>query len=130
MQNGETRAQKHLRISQQFLDAADEPFEEGDIIQTSEKLWGATVHAVKYLCIRRRWRHNNYTYLRNAIKSLGEETGETTLTRDFSVAQGNHINFYEDFMTAEAADEHRQVVRELVVKVLAAANSPLPKNDA
>jgi hypothetical protein len=37
------------------------------------------------------------------------------------VAQGNHINFYDDFMTAEAVDEDRHTVRELIEKILAAA---------
>ena len=102
MQNGETQTQKHLRITHQFLDTADELFEKGDIIQTSEKLWGATVHAVKVLCISRKWRHDKYAFQWNAIKLLAAEMGEPTLTRDFKVAQGNHINFYDDFMTARS----------------------------
>lgn len=121
MQNKVGQAQKHLRITHQFLDAADRLFDEGDIIQTSEKLWGATVHAVKVLCIQRGWRHNKYAFQWEAVKELASELGEPTLTRDFKVAQGNHINFYDDFMTAEAVDEDKTTVRELVAKILTAA---------
>ena len=121
MQSLETQAQKHLRITLNFLEASDELFEQGDIIQTSEKLWGATVHAEKVLCISRRWRHNKYALQWEAIKRLAARTGDDSLTLSFRVAQGNHINFYDDFMTAEAVDEDRHTVRELIEKILAAA---------
>ena len=121
MQDRETQAEKHLRITTQFLDAADELFDKGDIIQTSEKLWGATVHAVTVLCIRRGWRHNRYAFQTDAVKRLSEETGDPTLPPYFRVAQGNHINFYDDFMTAEAVDDDRRTVRELIGRILAAA---------
>ena len=104
-----------------FFEASDELFEQGDIIQTSEKLWGATVHAEKVLCISRRWRHNKYALQWEAIKRLAARTGDDSLTLSFRVAQGNHINFYDDFMTAEAVDEDRHTVRELIEKILAAA---------
>ena len=122
MTSNETLAQKHLRISQQFLDAADRLFDEGDIIQTSEKLWGATVHAVKVLCIQRGWRHNKYALQLEAVRRVATDTGDSTLPVYFRVAQGDHINFYDDFMTAEAVDEDRKIVRELVGKILAAAD--------
>ena len=62
MQDTETQEQKHVRIARHFLDAADKLFDEGDYVQTSEKLWGATSHALKLLCIRRRWRHGKYAH--------------------------------------------------------------------
>ena len=117
----EAQAQKHLRITRQFLDASDRLFDEGDIVQTSEKLWGATVHAVKVLCFRREWRHNRYAFLYDAVKRLSEEIGDPTLPPYFKVAQGNHVNFYDDFITSEAVDEDRQTVRELIGKILTAA---------
>ncbi len=73
----------------------------------------------------REWIHNKYALLRDAVKRLAEETGEPALARDFKVAQGNHINFYDDFMTAEAVDEDRETMRELIAKILAAAANPL-----
>ena len=121
MQDTETQQKKHVRIARQFLDAADKLFDEGDIIQTSEKLWGATNHAAKVLCLSRGWRHSKYAHLKEGVQRLAEEIGDSSLPLVFKVAQGNHINFYDDFMTAEAVDEDRRMVRALVEKLLAAA---------
>ena len=44
MQDTETQEETHVRIASHFLDAADKLFDEaGDYVQTSEKLWGATM---------------------------------------------------------------------------------------
>ena len=43
----EAQAQKHTRIARRFIDAADHYLVDGDVIQASEKLWGAASHAVK-----------------------------------------------------------------------------------
>ena len=87
MQDTETQEEKHVRIARHFLDAADKLFDEGDYVQTSEKLWGATVHAVKVLCHRRGWQHNKYAHLREAVGLLAKETGDASLPLSFRVAQ-------------------------------------------
>ena len=37
---------QHIQTAQDFLEAADREFEAGDILQGSEKMWGAASHAV------------------------------------------------------------------------------------
>ena len=126
MQDTETQEEKHVRIARHFLEAADKLFDEGDIVQTSEKLWGATSHALKLLCIRRRWRHGKYAHLREALQRLAEETQDNSLVTGFKIAYGNHLNFYTDAMEPEDVGTDRQIVRELVEKVLAAAGDDIP----
>ena len=121
MQNTETQQQKHTRIARQFLEAADRLFDEGDYVQTSEKLWGATSHAMKALCIRRRWRHGKYTHIREAVRRLAEETGDESIMGGYLIAHAHHLNFYTDAMEAEEVDPARPIVRRLVEKLLAAA---------
>ena len=38
---------RHEEISGRFLHHADEEFEKGDMLQASEKAWGAVAHYVK-----------------------------------------------------------------------------------
>ncbi len=47
MQDREAQAQKHTRIARNFLESADGFFEQGDFVQTSEKLWGRPVTPLK-----------------------------------------------------------------------------------
>lgn len=87
MQDIGTQIQKHARIAREFLEAADRYFEEGNIIQTSEKLWGATSHAAKALCIRRRWRHGKYPHIREAVRQFATETGDQSIMAGYLIAQ-------------------------------------------
>ena len=122
MQNRETQIQKHTQIARQFLDAADEFFEQGDIIQVSEKLWGATAHALKAVCIRRRWRHGKYAHLRDAMNRLTEETGNGSLIDGFNIAYSHHLNFYSDSMEDEDVGTARARIRRLVDDIMSAGH--------
>ncbi len=53
----ETHQEKHARLARQLLDQADHELMAGDLLQSSEKLWGATSHALKAFCESRGWRH-------------------------------------------------------------------------
>lgn len=127
MQNRETPSQKHARIARRFLDDADKYFDDGNIIQVSEKLWGAATHAAKALCIRRGWRHSKYAHIRDAIQRMTDETGDKSIIDGYLIAQSHHFNFYTDAMEPADADPARPRIRELVDKLLtAAAQNPPP----
>ena len=42
-----TTSVEHVRISDRFLGQAQSEFERGDLLQASEKAWGAVAHYVK-----------------------------------------------------------------------------------
>ena len=118
MQETETQQQKHTRIARQFLEAADRFFDDGDYVQTSEKLWGAASHSLKALCIRRHWRHGKYPHIREAAQRLTEETGDLIFTTGYGFAHGQHRNFYNDDLEPHDIDFERPFIREMVGKVL------------
>ena len=122
MQNRETQARKHVLIAREFLEAADRFFEEDDLVQVSEKLWGATAHAVKAVCFLRRWRHGKYAHLREAAQRISDEAGDSAIMGTFLLAYSHHLNFYTDAMDVEEVSPARQMVRELVDKLLTAAD--------
>jgi len=118
MQDRETQAQKHAGIARQFLDAADQFYDAEDYVQVSEKLWGATAHALKAACLRRRWRHGKYAHLQRAAERLAEEPGDRSIIGTFLLAHSHHLNFYTDAMEAEQVSPARAIVGELVEKLL------------
>lgn len=121
MPNQEDLTEKHTRIARRFIAAADRYLSEGDFVQTSEKLWGATAHAVKAFCVRRGWRHGKYSQLRRAMWRMTEETGDDFWVGGFKVAYDFHLNFYNDDMGLAVLEFNRLIVRELVDNLLAAA---------
>ena len=123
MQNQETQAQKHTRIARRFIESAARYLAEGDLIQASEKLWGATAHAIKVYCISRGWRHEKYARLRDAMQRLTEETGDSYWLKGFRVAYQNHLNFYNDDLPAPTIDDSLAIVRLLVDDLLLPAGA-------
>ena len=121
MPDQEDLAEKHTRIARRFITAADRYLAEGDLVQASEKLWGAVAHAVKVICIRREWRHGKYSHLRGAMQRMTEETGDDSWADGFKVAYELHLNFYNDTMRGAVLDFNRLIVRDLVQRLLAAA---------
>lgn len=109
----------NARIARKFLDDADREFAAGDLLQSSEKLWGAVSHALKALCRQRNWRHAKYAHRRDAAQRLSNDLNDPTIFAYFKIAQSCHANFYNDWMYAEDVDTNRAYIRELVDKILA-----------
>lgn len=112
-------AQEHARTERGFLNAADVEFAVGDVLQGSEKLWGAACHAIIALAQRRVWKYGSHYAMINAARNLAAETGEDFFLFGFKYAEKLHINFYHGFMDEPNLEEARQIVREFVNRVLA-----------
>ena len=94
--------QEHLEISQRFRDQGFAEIESGDLLQGSEKLWGAAAHAVKAVAEQRGWRHDSHRDLFSAVNRLASESGTPEFTRMFRVASELHVNFYEVTMGVDS----------------------------
>ena len=55
-----------VQTAQNFLVKSDAYFAEGDVLQGSEKLWGAASHAMIALAQQRGWRYGNHYAIRQA----------------------------------------------------------------
>ena len=89
---------KYAEISRRLIGQADEELSKGDLIQTSDKVWGAVAHAVKAVAEQRGWRHNNHSLLFAVVAQLSDETGRPDMRNMFRSAIAMHQNFYEAWM--------------------------------
>lgn len=87
---------QYLEISESLLQEADISLSEGNYIQASEKLWGASAHLVKAIAEKRGWKHDGHAELFKVIRRLVEETGDKELSSLFRIANQLHTNFYEN----------------------------------
>ena len=76
--------------------------EEGDLVQASEKGWGAAAQIVKAIAEERGWPHRHHRLLYDIVEDLVEETGDETLDNLFDHACRLHPNFYENWMRPRA----------------------------
>ncbi len=87
--------ERYEEISRHLLEQAQEELDKGDILQASDKVWGATAHAVKAVCQRMGWNHHAHNHLRAAASYISSELGRDDLRLAFGYLEALHANYYE-----------------------------------
>ena len=88
--------ENHREVSYTLLWQAVEEFEANDLLQASEKAWGAVAHYLKAEAKFRRWNNGSHADLKAIAEDIGYETDDSARTQDlFSYVERMHRNFYE-----------------------------------
>ena len=112
-----TRTQYHNDTGREFLASARAHLAAGDLLQASEKGWGAAAQMVKSAAEDRGWPHNGHRQLYVAIDRLADETGDPRLRDLFDSASALHANFYEGWMPRKMVERSLDRVAELVAQL-------------
>ena len=106
---------RHGEISARLLDHADEEFEKGDMIQASEKAWGAVAHYVKSVAKARGWPDGSHRDIADNARRLLNHTSDPDGNKDkFSHINMLHVNFYEEDMHPEEVERGIRHARALI----------------
>ena len=108
-----TRANYHVETADEFLAKAHAYLREGDLLQASEKGWGATARMVKAAAETRGWRHRSHGDLYRAVNRIAEETRTERIRILFRSASALHQNFYEGYMPEETVADSLKDVEEI-----------------
>jgi hypothetical protein len=114
----EMTVEEHLSTALQFLEHSGQEFAVGDVLQASEKLWGAASDAVIAVAKKRGWLATKDGHRKSEVGKLAQEYNEPSLTSGFSVAHKFHINFYRDFMEDDDVAWDRPIVERFVRRVV------------
>ena len=120
MQTNESTPEKHTRLAHQLLADAKREIAAGDLVQGSEKLWGATSQALKAYCASRGLPHSKYAHRRHALFDMAGRLNNPFIRTAFGVAESCHANFYNDWMEQEHLDSYVPDIEELVTIILRA----------
>ncbi len=112
-------ATKHVETARQFLADADREYEAGDILQASEKLWGAATHVVIAEMQRRDIKTSGHRAMVLAVQQFAKDFGDPTLSSLFASARALHANFYHGFMEDYEFAIDRENVQNFVDRMLA-----------
>ena len=104
----------HWEVSRRFIIQADAELAAGDLLQASEKGWGAAAHAMKAVAQEREWRHDSHARLFGIADRLVAETGNSDIIELFRVASDAHKNFYEGNMSQEDIADSLAKIRTLL----------------
>ena len=97
-----------------MLEQAGRELDAGDVLQASEKGWGAAAHTVKAIAERRGWRHESHGDLFRVARIISDETEQPRVRELFSLASVLHRNFYEGWYTDEDVRSGLEEVREML----------------
>ncbi len=87
-------AARNAQISRELLRNARLELANGDLLQASEKAWGAAAYAVKAVAEKRRWFNEADWKLGRVADIVAEETGDDDIGAYYLVARDSHYNFY------------------------------------
>ena len=109
--------QTYRERSRSFLAKAREELDVGDLVQASEKAWGAAAMIVKAVAEQRGIPHESHNGLWRIVEDLDSETGDEELTDLFTFASALHKNFYENRFRPRTVRRGIQKMERFVVKV-------------
>ena len=97
-------ADQHRAISTQFLDQAEQEFSKGDLLQASEKAWGAFSHYVNSVARQRGWPLGSHRNLiENAHTLINTSPGQAEHRRRLvRSVEALHANFYQAFLDEDS----------------------------
>ena len=101
-----TRAEYHKDTGRRLLEQARAEFASGDLLQASEKGWGAAAQMVKSALDARGEPHTGHGHLWRGIELLVDETGDAELRDLFGAAHNLHVNFYEGLLLPATVEQY------------------------
>ncbi|MDE2724973.1 MAG: PaREP1/PaREP8 domain-containing protein [Gemmatimonadota bacterium] len=112
-----TTMERYTNTSAMLLEQAEIELEAGDLVQASEKFWGAAAQALKATAQSRGWSHDSHAHFYHIIRKIIDETGDDELLDFFNAANLLHVNFYEGLLRLHEirtmADRVRSLIRRL-----------------
>ena len=115
----EDLVEHYQSLSEKYLTEAKELLKEGDLVQASEKFWGASALAVKRIGAKKGLKLEEHGGLWSFVNVLAMQSGDKDLTTFFHVANSLHRNFYEDEMKRETIEIAAENIELLIDKLSA-----------
>jgi len=113
----EELVEHYQTLSEKYLAEAKQLLSKGDLVQSSEKLWGATSLTVKMVAAKRGLKLEKHGSLWDFISNLSTEREGEDIITSFHVANSLHRNFYENQMNQEALEIAAGEIDKLIAKL-------------
>ena len=105
----------HARISAAFLHRSREYLNNGELLQASEKGWGAAAHAAAHIAAIRGWTYVEHgDFEAEVVSRIARETGRSEVHVWARRANELHRNFYRDRLSADAITRYVDDVTNFV----------------
>ena len=113
----DAEAERNAAISRDALRNARQELAQGDLMQASEKAWGAAAHAVKAVAEKRRWFSEADWKLGRVVDIIANEQGDDDIAAYYQVARDAHFNFYRHEYDASRVERAVNLTARLIDKL-------------
>ena len=113
----EELVEHYQSLSEKYLTEARELLMKDDLVQASEKLWGATALAVKRVAAIRGLKLDKHGSLWELMSKISRESRDEDFIRLFFTANALHRNFYEGQMNKESLEIANRDIEKLIDKL-------------
>ena len=113
----EDLVEHYQALSEKYLAEAKEFLSKGDLVQTSEKLWGTSALAIKAIAAKRGLKLERHGSLWDFVNTLVKEGRDKDVVTFFGVANALHRNFYENEMARETVEISAENIEQLIAKL-------------
>ena len=107
------RIEVYIDLFKKFLDEARSYAEKGDIVQASEKYWGAITSLLNIVGELKSMPHNKHSDYWDIVEVIATEAGGRIIDL-YGVAERLHANFYHNFIRQENFEHYKMRVEELI----------------
>ena len=112
-----TTPNKYAGMSRDYMARAEGYLRQGDLVQASEKSWGAAACALKSIAEGRGWDHKSHSLMFDIANQIADELGRPDLQDSFTVANSMHQNFYENWMPPESVERGVERVKGFLTEL-------------
>ncbi len=122
-----TTSERHRDISALFLEHAEDEFRKGNLLQASEKAWGAVAHCMNSIAHDLAWEVGTHKRLVENVRTLIDRDPPQAAHRRllFRSVESLHANFYQEFMDQDSVGEGIENARELIQAFTHLARLPI-----
>lgn len=108
----------YLELHRKYLREAKELEVKGDLVQASEKYWGAVTSLLNAIAEVKGLPHYTHRDLKEISLRLTKEEGDPEYTRLFSSIETLHANYYHGFLDEETFKIHKEDAEKLIKKLM------------
>ena len=91
----DAESRRNAGISRELLAKARRELDAGDLLQASNKAWGAAAFALKAVAEKRRWFNEADWKLRRIASIVSDELNDQQIIRSYDSTRLAHFNFYQ-----------------------------------
>ena len=113
----DAEAVRNIRISRELLAKAGQELDSGDLLQASEKAWGAAAFALKAAAEKRRWFNDADWKLGIIANVIAAEQDDDDIVAYTLAARDAHYNFYHHEYNAAVLRRILNLAARLVAKL-------------